>query len=111
MEKYHFISLSIIYYKSDKEMRWLTEMGLDVGLLVAGFFGALLMTSKSASKDLKTTAFGLLSGVLSANYLTPLVVNFFTIAEGGKFGVAFLLGFLGLKGIEFIASKIKAKSN
>jgi hypothetical protein len=88
-------------------MKWMNDFGIDIGLTVAGLFGALLMTSRSAAKDVKTSILGILAGVLSANYLTPLVLSFISVNENSKFGIAFLLGFLGLRGVELIADKIK----
>jgi hypothetical protein len=42
------------------------------------------------------------AGTACANYLTPVVLNFApnSIKTEGKFAVAFMMGFMGLKGLE-----------
>ena len=45
-------------------------------------------------------------GVASANYLTPVVSDWFGIDKiNHQFSVAFILGFMGLKGVERMAHK------
>lgn len=90
-------------------MKWIENFGIDIGLMFAGFFGSLLLVSRE-KKDLKTSSLGVVAGVLSANYLTPLVLSIVNINENSKFGIAFLLGFLGLKGVEYVVSKLKIQT-
>ena len=46
-------------------------------------------------------------GVASANYLTPVVSDWFGIDKiNHQFSVAFILGFMGLKGVERMAHKL-----
>lgn len=85
----------------------LKEYGIDVGLLISGLFGAILLTSKQAAMNLTRTVSSLIGGAASANYITPLVVSFAKLDETHyHYGIAFLLGFLGLKGIEYFSNKI-----
>jgi hypothetical protein len=85
----------------------LKEYGIDVGLLISGLFGAILLTSKQAAMNLTRTVSSLVGGAASANYITPLVVSFAKLDDTHyHYGIAFLLGFLGLKGIEYFSSKI-----
>lgn len=89
----------------------LKELGINVGISVAGFFGSLLMVGKSSAYNLKRTLVSLLAGVASANYLTPIVrdiMNNFS-TEHYEYSIAFMLGFLGLKGIESIMNKMQIK--
>jgi hypothetical protein len=85
---------------------YLKDFGLDLGLLISGLFGAILLLSKEGIQKNKTRSiFSLIGGAASANYLTPLVMNVMNIKESGfDYGIAFLLGFLGLRGIEFICT-------
>jgi hypothetical protein len=84
----------------------LKEYGIDVGLLISGLFGAILLTSKESAMNLTRTVSSLVGGAASANYLTPVVVSLAKLDNSHfHYGVAFLLGFLGLKGIEYFSRK------
>lgn len=65
-------------------------------LFVAGMAGALI--SMPFQQDLKTKSAQcvfLLSGAASAHYLTPLVIEFFSVNSQSVGGVGFLLGAFG----------------
>lgn len=85
----------------------LIKYGIEIGFLISGFFGSLLLVSKKASEKLSTTVASLLAGTASANYLTPLVISILPEAfrNQGKYAVAFMMGFMGLKGLELIIEK------
>jgi hypothetical protein len=91
----------------------LKDIGINVGLIVAGFFGSLLMLGKNSTENLKSTLISIITGVASANYLTPLVIDMFKVErQTYTLSIAFILGFLGLKGVEYITSKfIKNNDN
>lgn len=85
----------------------LKSYGIDVGLLISGLFGAILLTSKGSAMNLTRTVSSLIGGAASANYITPIVVSVAKLDETHfHYGIAFLLGFLGLKGIEYFSNKI-----
>lgn len=86
-------------------MSKLEELGINLGLSVAGFFGSVFFIEKG--KDLRETLVAMCGGVASANYLTPVVSDWFGIDKiNHQFSVAFILGFMGLKGVERIAHKL-----
>lgn len=87
----------------------LQEIGINVGISVAGLFGSLLLIGKTATVNLKTTFFSIISGVASANYITPLVMDISRVDVKYQMSVAFILGFLGLKGVEFFSNKFLKK--
>lgn len=84
----------------------LKDEGIDVGLAMAGLFGAIL-TSSRQQQSLAATVASLLGGAASANYITPLVLKMANL-DGHDFGyaIAFLLGFLGLRAVENLANKL-----
>lgn len=83
----------------------LKDCGIDLGLLISGLTGAILLLSKDGIKSVSRSVFGLIGGAASANYLTPIVINVMNIEQlNFNYGIAFLLGFLGLRGIEFICT-------
>jgi hypothetical protein len=69
-------------------------------------FGSVLLTSKTSAINLGKTLMSLVGGASSANYLTPIVMETLKLDSSKyKYGIAFILGFLGLKGIEFFSQK------
>jgi Na+/H+ antiporter NhaB len=88
----------------------LQEIGFNIGISVAGFFGSLILIGKKQSNNLKTTFFAIVTGVASANYITPIIVDILRMDEKYQMSVAFILGFLGVKGVEFVSSYLLEKS-
>ena len=93
----------------------LLRFGLDLGFLVSGFFGALILSIKRKKQKLSKTILCILTGTLCANFLTPLVLTLApeSLQEKGKYAVAFMMGYIGLKGLEelvdFISEYLKSK--
>lgn len=86
---------------------FLADLGINVGLSVAGFFGSLLMVGKNSAADLRTTFTSMVAGVASANYLTPVVVDVLKLNDTGyDFALAFLIGFMGLRLVEVASKKL-----
>lgn len=85
---------------------FLESIGVNVSIALAGMFGSLIMIGKNSSSNLRTTLFAIITGVSSANYITPIVSDMIKISEQYQMGVAFILGFLGLKGVEKISEKL-----
>lgn len=84
------------------------DYGIEIGLLVSGFFGALLMVGRGSARKLSTTVASVATGTACANYLTPVVLHFAPVAvqdSRAKFAAAFVMGFLGLKGLELVIEK------
>lgn len=91
-------------------MSKLEELGINIGLSIAGFFGSLLVIGKDGIKDFKTMLLAMFGGIASANYLTPLVCELFEIQKlNYQFSIAFIMGFMGLKGVENIIHKLMKK--
>ena len=85
----------------------LQEVGINAGLIVSGLFGSLLTIKKGAATRLSSVLISIATGVGSANYITPVVVDSLSIQNNNlTFGIAFILGFLGLRGIEYAIAKI-----
>ncbi len=84
---------------------WLESIGIDITLMFAGMIGSALMATKRNAKNLKATIIGIISGTLSANYLTQVVIEMFDLEGRSQYGVAFLLGYFGLKGVEKFIEK------
>lgn len=93
------------------------ELGINIGQAIAGFVGSLIMVSKDTNKNLGASLSSVVAGTASATYLTPIVSDLFHIKEPKyMLGFAFLLGVLGLKGVELVLertgfSKMNPKSD
>jgi hypothetical protein len=85
----------------------LKQYGIDIALLAAGLFGAVLTTGKDAARNLGSTISSLVAGAAAANYLTPVVVEFAKVeGERTQYAIAFLLGFVGLRAVEYASRKL-----
>jgi uncharacterized membrane protein YeaQ/YmgE (transglycosylase-associated protein family) len=85
-------------------------LGIEIGFLVSGLFGSILMVSKSSNGNLKSTILAILGGMASANYLTPIMVQFANVKDVKmQNGLAFIVGFLGLKLVEMVSEKFLEK--
>ena len=85
---------------------FLMSIGMNVGLAVSGFFGSLLLVGKQREQNLREQIFSVIGGTMSANYLTPVVIDTFKLqTDSLQYGVAFVIGFGGLKVVEFIYEK------
>ena len=91
---------------------FLVRYGIDIGFLISGFFGALLLVSKNSAQRVSTTIASILAGTACANYLTPVVMNMLPegVRNNGKYAVAFVMGFMGLKGLELLIDKLFIKA-
>jgi hypothetical protein len=92
-------------------MSTLEDEGVRISYMLAGLFGSLMMMSKVAGLTPKRTILATIGGAASANYLTPLILHIAKIGQNPddisySFAIAFLLGFLGLRAIELITSKL-----
>jgi len=93
----------------DSPQTTLQQYGIDIGLLISGLFGSILLTSKGSAMNLGRTFASLIGGAASANYITPVIISITKLDnQHFHYSIAFLLGFLGLKGVEFFSSKILA---
>lgn len=87
------------------------NIGLNIGLAVSGFFGSLLLVGKQKQHNLRDQIFSVIGGTMSANYLTPIVIDSLNLEkESLHYGVAFVIGFGGLKVVEFLSEKWVSKN-
>lgn len=85
------------------------QIGINIGISVAGFFGSLILIGKKQKSNLRTTFFAIITGVANANYLTPVFIEFLRFDKKYEMSIAFILGFLGVKGVEFISEYLTEK--
>ena len=92
-------------------LKWLKLFGINFGLYLAGLFGAYVNTN--TMKDLKPyeRAGLILSGGLCANYITPIFIGWLNMSENTQFGMAFIVGYMGLTSIAYTVNFIKERLN
>ena len=92
----------------------LQDLGFDFALMLAGLFGGIAFVSKPNEMNRAQKLLTVITGVSSANYLTPIAMYFMKLPNQFGFALGFLIGFSGLKSIEMIIKKYeqnKAKKN
>jgi hypothetical protein len=85
----------------------LSEIGINIGLMIGGFFGSLITIKKN--RDLKEQLLSVVTGTMSANYLSPLLIDWFELTGSSQYGTAFIVGFGGLKMVEALYDKFFKK--
>lgn len=95
-------------------MEFLHQLGIDIGLAVAGFFGSIVMIAKKFKKGEKVNKWQIfiqmVVGILTSIYITPVVLLIAKVEGNGAYGIGFVCGYLGLQGIEMLIEKYKPKS-
>ena len=82
------------------------DIGITISFLISGLFGAILMASKNAQTSIKSTILSIFGGMAAANYLTPIMTDLLNLKEAKlQNGLAFIVGFLGLKLVEILSDK------
>ena len=91
-------------------MEYLQKMGIQIGFLISGLFGAILMATKNEKTDIKSVFLSLVGGMSAANFLTPVLVDTLNVTNTKhQNGIAFIAGFLGLKLVEIVSEKFLEK--
>lgn len=86
------------------------KIGISISFLISGLFGAILMASKSAKGNIKSAIVSIVGGMASANYLTPVLIDMLKLEETKlQNGLAFIIGFLGLRLVEIVSEKFLNK--
>ena len=82
----------------------LKGIGIEVPVFIAGSSGAIVFLTKTTKMTKIQQFLTVLAGGLSANYLTPLVGDWLSLDLKVLYGLAFLLGYSGMKSVELILS-------
>ena len=86
------------------------EIGITISFLISGLFGAILMASKNTETSIRSTLLSIFGGMAAANYLTPIMIELLNLKEAKlQNGLAFIVGFLGLKLVEIVSEKFLEK--
>jgi hypothetical protein len=98
----------------EKLMQSFKLVGFEIALFLAGIFGAFV-SQKAKKMSTWERLSTILGGGFIANYITPIFLDILNISERTSYGMAFIVGYLGLKSIEmvidFIKDRFKADKN
>lgn len=87
------------------------DIGLDLAFMIAGLFGGVAFVSKPNEMSFWQKVLTVLTGIGTANYLTPFVLWVLHIPEKLGYGLAFILGYMGFKVIEAIIKRYQERQN
>ncbi len=91
-------------------MKFLQSIGIELVLLLAGIAGGFVsLTSKPKNMTRMQQIGTVISGGLTANYLTPLVAEWGGFSEQALYGLAFALGYSGMKSLELVFKILNTK--
>lgn len=90
---------------------FLKDLGADLALMLAGLFGGIAFITKPNELTFWQKVLTVVTGIGTANYLTPIVIYLTHLPEKLGYGLAFVLGFMGFKAIEYLIQRYKKKKN
>ena len=73
-----------------------TIFGIKSVVILAGFIGAVASLSYVRNFSVETAGLAVLSGIGCAAFMTPIVVDWFSLSLSTEYGVAFCLGVMGM---------------
>lgn len=92
-----------------KNVNFWEDFGIHIEMILAGLLGGFLSLEDKQGLSTWEKLGVFASGGIISNYLTPVIVEWTSMNENYMFGLAFLLGFSGLKGVKLILMYIKKK--
>lgn len=89
----------------------LHNWGLELGYMIGGFFGSLIFmnTEKNKKRPKWEKVIIVITGILAANYVTPLLIWLLQVPAGVQYGVSFVIGYMGLNGLGLIIDTVRDK--
>ena len=87
------------------------KIGIDLAFGLAGMFGVVAMFTKPNELTLFQKFIRFVIGVSSSVFITPLALYYLNLPNRLGFGVAFLIGYSGLKTVELIIKKFTKNDN
>lgn len=93
----------------EKITQWLKLLGFEIVLFIAGIMGAFVsvVSDKRLTKFERITS--VISGGIIANYMTPIILEIIKLSTASSYGTAFLIGYSGLKIVEYTITFIHQK--
>ena len=90
-------------------LKMLKALGFEIAVFFAGLAGAWVSTNKAKNLTRLERISAVFSGGFIANYLTPMFTEILNTSENTRYGVAFIVGYIGMKSVEYIIDYIHQK--
>ena len=85
------------------------DWGLKIGYIIGGGGGTLIFmnSEKKRKRPWWEKVLIVLTGIGTANYVTPLLIWLLGVPEGVQYGVSFVIGYMGLNGLGLIIDTVR----
>ena len=107
------LNREIIFTQIITAMKTFTDLlefiGINIALFIVGLIGAVFMAGNQKGMSTWERMFTVFGGAFTANYMTPMVQDWLSISDKMVYGVAFALGYSGLKTIEIVIKRFHSK--
>jgi hypothetical protein len=85
------------------------SISTELRFLIAGLSGSFVANASNKKMTINEKLITYTSGAVIAVYLTPIVGEFISVSDHTSYGIAFLFGNMGLKGVHMVIETIKSK--
>lgn len=100
-------NVDLVLTKINVMKSFFESIGIEVIIFFAGLAGGVTsLTTKPKDMTRKQQLITVFAGGFAANYLTPLVAEWLNLSDKSLYGIAFLLGYSGMKSIEFAIKRM-----
>lgn len=90
-------------------MQELKKIGIELIFFISGIAGAFVSLKKETMLTPWKVMFHLISGGLTAMYLTPLISSFINMNASAELFTGFVVGYMGYKGADISVTYLKSK--
>ncbi len=90
-------------------LQFLDALGIKTAIFIAGLAGGLTSLHKKSKLKWWQRFLSIFGGGFTANYLTPMVAEWINFSENAHYGLAFMLGYGGLTGVEMLWLRLNRK--
>jgi uncharacterized membrane protein len=90
-------------------LKWLKALGFEMAMFLAGLAGAWVSTNRNKHLTTLERVSAVFSGGFIANYVTPIFTSILNFSESTMYGMAFIVGYIGMKSVEYIIDYIHEK--
>jgi hypothetical protein len=99
------------WYKEAAEglQEFIKSAGIEIGVAFAGLAGSYVAISKRQNLTWLEKIISVISGTLTAYFLTPLAIDISHLNSGTGHGFSFLIGFGGMTSIDMAFTWVKTK--
>lgn len=106
---YVCIVFNLLTLEVQEILKFLKALGFEFAMFLAGLAGAWVSTNRNKHLTTLERVSAVVSGGFIANYLTPVFTSILNFSESTMYGMAFIIGYIGMKSVEYIIDYIHEK--